>query len=327
MQSKSQCITPAQAAILMAQGWKRADLHVHTSKSHDVLPITALSPKALYDQARRDGFHYVTFTDHDTMTAYKELGDQPGLVRGAEITIFDPRVGHTLHINVFTLNDDQFFELERISIEEQDVIAFVNYCKKQKLPYVLNHPYWLRKTEERDEAAIELITPLFPVVELNAAMIKQKNDLALQLAQRHKKPVIAASDTHIGGIGGAYTIAQGDTFAEFWANIVAGKAYVVRSDMTTETLLAEVKSRVGPMFSTEISESDLRHFAKRQPGFHLPTALLSALLLARRNIAMRFLLKQSLNTVAYSRIPAAVYLTKEGVGARKLKQKVKAIIR
>lgn len=67
-------ISSERAAELMEEGWKRADLHVHTSCSFDVLPVRDLHPETLYEKALDTGMDYVTFTDHDTIEAYEILG-------------------------------------------------------------------------------------------------------------------------------------------------------------------------------------------------------------------------------------------------------------
>src|SRR3974377_1715937 len=85
---------------LLAEGWHRADLHVHTLCSYDVVKAPWLHPEALYRKAREMGLKYVTFTDHDTMRAYDMIGwEREALVPGVEIKIKDPKaVGHTLHV-------------------------------------------------------------------------------------------------------------------------------------------------------------------------------------------------------------------------------------
>ena len=48
-------ITPEQAVELMEGGWRRADLHVHTTCSFDVLPVRDLHPESLYEKALKIG--------------------------------------------------------------------------------------------------------------------------------------------------------------------------------------------------------------------------------------------------------------------------------
>ncbi|WP_269848629.1 hypothetical protein [Methanosarcina horonobensis] len=78
----------------------------------------------------------MTFTDHDTVKAYDLLGwDKEGLVPGVEISIKDPEnVGHTLHINVFDLDSEDFGELEAIANQEHDFKNFIRYLRFMTCP-------------------------------------------------------------------------------------------------------------------------------------------------------------------------------------------------
>ena len=51
----------------------KADLHVHSSFSHDVPSIPEFSPRALYDRAVERGMGFFTLTDHDTMEGIEDL--------------------------------------------------------------------------------------------------------------------------------------------------------------------------------------------------------------------------------------------------------------
>ena len=44
-------ITSDRAEELIEEGWRRADLHVHTTCSFDVLPAKNLHPESLYEKA------------------------------------------------------------------------------------------------------------------------------------------------------------------------------------------------------------------------------------------------------------------------------------
>ena len=86
------------AETLIQEGWKKMDMHVHSSCSYDVPPVQAMHPVVLFEKARDQGLDFVTFTDHDTVKAYDLLGwDKEGLVPGVEIEIKDSeKIGHTL---------------------------------------------------------------------------------------------------------------------------------------------------------------------------------------------------------------------------------------
>lgn len=241
----------AGAQAFRRKGWAAADLHVHTSCSHDVLALPQLHPEALYRKARTMGLDWVTFTDHDTMDAYDLIGwEREGLVTGVEITIKDlVRVGHTLHINVWTLSRRQFEEAGRIARGAADVRLLVGYLTSQGLPFAYNHPFWFPSGETPRIEAIPEVMTLFPVVEYNMHRVRRKNRLAMACARRLGKGVLAATDSHIGNLGTAYTLARGRDFREFFAAIAAGNAYLVPEDLTTRTLTREAIDWLDVIFS------------------------------------------------------------------------------
>jgi predicted metal-dependent phosphoesterase TrpH len=49
---------------------------------------------------------------------------------------------------------------------------------------------------------------LFPVLEYNMGRIARINRQALRLAQARRRGIVATTDTHVGGIGRAFTIAR-----------------------------------------------------------------------------------------------------------------------
>ena len=65
------------------------------------------------------------------------------------------------------------------------------------------------------------------------------NRLTLELAERYGVGMVSATDTHTGQVARAYTLAQGDTFREYFENIKAGNFYLVARDLTAEMLTSE----------------------------------------------------------------------------------------
>ncbi|MBN1592178.1 MAG: PHP domain-containing protein [Candidatus Coatesbacteria bacterium] len=236
-------VSPEDGKVLSREGYLKSDLHVHSSASHDVLSIASLSPKSLYEKARRRGLDYISFTDHDTMDAYDSVGwEREGLVPGVEIRIRDLRlVGHTLHINVYTLSRSQFNELNKIAKVACDLSLFVQYCREESLPYVYNHPFYFENHDSPNISAILNITPMFPVIEYNMHRVKMKNKLAIMLAERFGKGVMATTDTHTGDVGKAFTLARGAGFGEYFRNVAEGRAYLVPKDLTKDGLAKETK--------------------------------------------------------------------------------------
>ncbi|HET8687993.1 MAG TPA: PHP domain-containing protein [Methanosarcina sp.] len=255
-------ITPERAAELMEEGWRRADLHVHTTCSFDVLPVRDLHPKSLYEKALKLGMDYITFTDHNTIEAYEILGwNREKLVPGVEISVRDSEfAGHALHINVFELDSEDFFELREIAEIEHDLKSFIKYLKRHKLPFIYNHPFWFEFHSEPNPSAVPRLAKLFPVLEYNMNELKQKNELTIALAEKLGKGIAAATDTHSGRLGKVYTLAKGDDFKEFFRNIEKGKSYIVPEDLTRELLIDEMNTWIDLIFEKSQKNSDIKSY-------------------------------------------------------------------
>jgi predicted metal-dependent phosphoesterase TrpH len=241
--SATKVLSFKQAEVFCKHGWQAADLHVHTLFSSDTIPVTSLQPKRLYRKAKEMGMDFVTFTDHDTMAAYDILDQEmEGLVRGVEIKVLDREtVGHTIHVNVYELDNLQFHELEEIAALG-DLYGFLDYLKNEKLPFIYNHPLWFEPREKPNLAIIPDLVKLFPVIEYNMHRIRRKNEIIMELAKRYGKGLIASTDTHSGMIGQAYTLSKGNNFQEFYANICQGNSYIVVRDLTKQYLMEEMNA-------------------------------------------------------------------------------------
>jgi predicted metal-dependent phosphoesterase TrpH len=255
-------ITPERAAELMGEGWRRADLHVHTTCSFDVLPVRDLYPESLYEKALKLGMDYTTFTDHNTVEAYEILGwDREKLVPGVEMSVHDLEfAGHALHINVFELDREEFFELMEIAKLEHDLKSFIKYLKRHKLPFIYNHPFWFEFHSEPNPSSVPRLAKLFPVLEYNMHELKQKNELTIALAENFGKGIAATTDTHTGRLGKVYTLAKGENFKEFFRNIEKGKSYIVPEDLTRELLIDEMNTWIDLIFEKSQKSSDIKSY-------------------------------------------------------------------
>jgi hypothetical protein len=252
--NSSKIISRDGRSRLLEEGWHEADLHVHTYYSKDVLPSTFLDPRALYEKARQKGMKYVSFTDHDTMEAYDRVGwGKEGLVPGVEIKIKDMKnVGHSIHVNVYELTKAQFRELMELAKVKQDIFTFIGYLKEKGLPFVYNHPFWYEHGEKPNFRVVHKLLQLFPVAEYNMHRVWQKNALAMKLAEKYGKGIIAATDTHVGDIGRASTFAQGETFGEFFDNIAKGRVFLNAQDLTVQVLREEISKWIEFIFSLDM---------------------------------------------------------------------------
>ena len=295
----------------MARGWAAADFHVHTLHSYDVIPTRQVDPLALYAKARELGMTYVAFTDHDTMDAYDHIGrTREGLVPAVEVKILDPgRVGHTVHINVYALDRRQFEEVERIAGTARDIELLTGYLRAEGLPFTFNHPFWHEPDEEPNLRAVIEIADLFPALEYNMGRIDRINGQALRLAQAKGKGMVAGTDSHIGGIGRAFTLARGATFREFFEEVRAGRSFIVPADLTAARLKAETADRIRNLF-------DKTGWLSPKEGLSIDTGspVLDGIVqrLARaRNKAPRpadRLLRAALRALSSSGLPGSLYL-------------------
>ncbi len=247
-------LTPDRAAQLAGQGWHSADLHVHSFSSDDVLPVPATDPRKLYEEARSRGLQYITFTDHDTMDAYGLVGwEREGLVPGVEFKILDRReVGHTIHVNVYLLDQQQFRKLLDIARKARSLELFLDYLRSHDLPHIFNHPFWFEEGEKPNPEAVIRVAKQFPVIEYNRGRIRPLNLLALALAEEYRAGIVACSDAHTGEtMGLARTYAKGDTFREFFNNIRQGNAYILPLDMTLPRLVNEANQWIDLVLSVD----------------------------------------------------------------------------
>jgi len=246
-------ISSEVAETLLQEGWKKVDLHVHSSCSYDVPPVQTMHPGVLFEKARSQGLDFVTFTDHDTVKAYDLLGwDREGLVPGIEISISDPEnIGHTLHVNVFELDSEEFKELELIANQEHDFKSFIRYLRTHNLPHMYNHPFQFAGGDRPNLGAVPELIKQFPVVEYNMQNLTEKNLIAATLARKYGKGIAATTDSHTGGIGVVYTLAKGETFREYFENVKKGRSYIVVEGGTRQHLTKEWSSWIELVFSMD----------------------------------------------------------------------------
>jgi len=320
MVESKKIITLEKAKELAAHGWHAADLHVHTRYSYDVLPSPLLNPVVLYEKGRMKGLRFITFTDHDTMEAYDHIGwEREGLVPGVEIKIRDRRrVGHTLHINVYQLNRVQFGELTAIAKQEKDIELFLRYLADHDLPHIYNHPYWFEAHERPSYSVINDLIRRFPVTEYNMHRVMQKNNVTFALAERYGKGIVAATDTHAGDIGRAFTLARGETFRDFYENIKRGDSLLVPRDLTIGLLKHEINTWIELIFAIDM---DVFEKTKFTGTFWIDQLIIT---LARGTLKEYPRMWKAANyffsTLSKSGAPAFFYVKTQHLKARKMKR-------
>ncbi|MGV8087336.1 MAG: PHP domain-containing protein [Candidatus Woesearchaeota archaeon] len=251
-----------ESLVLKNQGYLALDPHVHSSHSYDVPESTRTIPESIILAQENHGLIKI-ITDHDTMSAHNYLS-RKDVVRGVEIKIKPKKMRliktinpmHTLHINVYGLDDSQFEILENISRETGDFDLFIDYIRSEGLKYQYNHPFWHERKEKMNWKVIPEITKeYFDVVEVNAGRPKILNDLAIYLAQEYGKGITSSTDTHTGRLGHAMVLAKGNDFNEMWENIINRQMYIVRNDITAIGVVEEAARMIENIFDVKIKNN------------------------------------------------------------------------
>jgi hypothetical protein len=246
-------LSSEKAMELMDDGWQRADLHVHSSCSYDVPKSSIVHPKALYEKAISKNMNYVTFTDHDTVEAFDMLGwKKEKLIPGAELSVTDmSNVGHTVHINVFELDEVQFKDMQSIARNKQDIYILLDFLNDNDILYMYNHPFWFPVGEKPNLFVIPELAKHFPVIEYNMQDLKQKNIFAMALAHKLEKGMAVTTDSHTGGIGAVYTMAKGDDFREYFSNIINGNYYLIMDQPIWKHITQELSTWIELVFNMD----------------------------------------------------------------------------
>jgi predicted metal-dependent phosphoesterase TrpH len=181
---------------------------------------------------------FVVFTDHDTITAHKNKPDDQ--ICAFELSVHDPNIGFEVHINIYEVTKKDFTYLIK---HNTDIKKILSYCKKHDLPHTYNHPFWFAKNDhsfiiqnpKHVYESIQYLAKHIDVIEINHSRPKYQNIMAYKLAKKHDKALIIGTDTHVGNIASAYTLAQGNTFREWFMNVKNHNA-ILYQETTSEWL-------------------------------------------------------------------------------------------
>jgi predicted metal-dependent phosphoesterase TrpH len=247
----------------MNRTYRKADLHVHSSESHDVPEFPRYAPRALFEHAlghpqRSRRMDYFALTDHDTMAGYEKLvrelpeSDRSLVIPGVEHAILDPAIGFTIHVNLYRIHPDQYAHI-RQSVRTLDELA--GFCREAGIRMLYNHPTWWEQAEIR-AGQVNLLkvrdaTHYFDVLELNAGRTRLMNDITRNIARATGKHLIANSDTHTGEVGRAHTEARGDTADEFLNSLWTGQSVPHAFHMTSQSILSMVHAAIDELFSQQ----------------------------------------------------------------------------
>jgi predicted metal-dependent phosphoesterase TrpH len=252
--------------------YKKADLHLHSSYSYDVLNLPELSPRSLYERARAKGMGLFTLTDHETIRGIEALrielerefdGAPPiPILTGIEIKVRDPKIGHTVHVNILGLDQRQMLELAR---RRKSIDRFLDFCVQEDLYHAYNHPFWFERGERATLGTVTGLIERFPVIELNAGRIPQLNGRTLEIARRLGKQIVATSDSHTGRVAKAFTMAPGETPEEFLRNVRRGVSVAVPHHASPGEFLDEVRETIELVFLRQSAFRIKKTFLKQNP--------------------------------------------------------------
>ena len=227
----------------------RVDLHCHSRFSVERLSLLPslvwrplLEPEAVYDLAKQRGMDFVTITDHDTIAGCKALrdrrGDLPDFIWGEEVSVRFPEDGTLVHVNVYDIDEEQHWEIQRRRGNIHDLVAYLRTIDKL---YVLNHMTWTAQQRVLTPQQIETMLQLFPVFEgLNGARSYMHNVFVRQATEDRDKVLVGGSDSHTFRVGTTYTRTCGTTKSELLSNIRAGRAVPAGAFGTPERLREDV---------------------------------------------------------------------------------------
>jgi predicted metal-dependent phosphoesterase TrpH len=152
------------------------DFHTHSHHSYDC----AMNPEKILRLAKERGLDAIVINDHDTIAGgleCKRINKIAGLevIIGAEIKT---SIGDVTGI---------FLKEEITARNYSDVIAEI---KRQGGITILNHPFVAHNLSDVNFDGIDLIEGY------NGRVSTTKNELAVQLAKQHNKPIVSGSDAH-----------------------------------------------------------------------------------------------------------------------------------
>lgn len=211
----------------------KLDTHVHTRHSgystikplQHVMRESYNTPEGVYRMTRGRGMDLVTITDHDTISGALELADRPDVIVGCEVTACFPDEGTCVHLNVFSLTESTFAEVDRL---RHDVRQLLPYVRQARLFTSLNH-VGSTVAGRLTAAHVAVLLPWVNAIEvINGSRLPVQNRTAASLAAATGKTGIAGSDAHHRrGVGYTWTEVPGArSREEFLAGLWRGEAVI-----------------------------------------------------------------------------------------------------
>ena len=182
----------------------KADLHVHTTYSHD----SVITPKELVFYAKKRGLNAVAVTDHDKVEGAIKIAEETDflIIPGTEVSSRD---GHIVGLSVHELIPRGLSADETVErIHEAGGVAIACH------PFALLKGSIGKHVSGKFDAVETINASAFP---FNRATSK-----ANQLAERLKLAKVAGTDAHYGPvIGQAYTLIDSEANVEAIVKAIA----------------------------------------------------------------------------------------------------------
>jgi len=283
--------TPTRSANDGAgEGWKRADLHLHTSFSgwRSLSLIDAqdcyVSPEAGFAAARARGMDFVCFTDHNTIDGALDFlsrhpEEEERVIVGEEIEARFPDSSQWIHINVLDVDEALHADLARLRGNCFELIAELR--RRERL-FVLNHPFQSFRSIATARRRLAEVLPLFPAVEVCNGTSPRSHVHVLGAMLRHDEHRgtvhVGGSDAHTrAGIASVHTTAPASTKAEFLDCLRAGACAIGGRPRGWAALVGDVYVVVGQYYA-RLYARPVPTSARRLKNLVCATALLPATL-------------------------------------------------
>ena len=208
------------------------------------MPQSYSQPETLYQKLGQAGMALKTITDHNRLEGCLEIAHHPDVFLSEEVTTYFPD-GCKIHLLVWTLNEAQHEEIQRLRVNVRELAA---YLRQERLPHGVAHPL-VNINNVLTVSHFEQMVLLFRVFEgrngnreplaqeisglcLHALTPAKIDEMANRHgfepthAEAHKKIFFASSDDHSGlNPGRTFTeVSEGMTAADFFDGLLAGRA-------------------------------------------------------------------------------------------------------
>ena len=235
----------------------KCDLHLHSRYSDRPtewilrkagIPDSLSQPRKLYELLRKQGYDFVTLTDHNTLGGARELRGCEGFIPGVEVTTYFPEDRCKVHLLAWNLDERQYGEVERI---RGSIFELAKFLRKERIVHAVAHPLFNLDGKFKPEHFEKLIL-LFRVFESVNGL---RNGLAQEIARDCLRGLTPEKIQHLVSIHGIEP-----TYTDPWkkslmggsndhCGLYAGKAWTeVPHAKDVETFLRGIENGQGNVF-------------------------------------------------------------------------------